>query len=285
MDAGDIKVACEKFEESQKLDPAPGTLLNLADCEERAGRVVLAAEHYKVAAAAFAKTDPRRSFALDKSNATSARIARVTFKTDPALPPDATVHVGDVVLRKFGEELQFDPGPLTVTVEAKGRDPKTLRLDLEPGKKTEVSVDAGPPSKSTALSGNKLTPGPTKAEGGEGSTQRTLGVVGMISGGVVLAAGAAFGIYALDRGAVYGSHCNHTTNACDAEGVDAASSVSWLAPVSTILIVAGGALATTGVVLFLTAPKKKDSATGSMYHAPTVALSPTVGGLRLSGTF
>ena len=284
MDAGDIKTACEKFQESQKLEPAPGTLLNLADCEERAGRVVLASEHYRLAASGFGKTDQRRGFALDKANATSLRIAKVTFKPDPALPPDATVHVGDTVFRRFGEELPFDPGPLTLTVEAKGREPKTTHLELEAGRKTEVVIEAGPEVK-TPPDGVKVNVhGSDKpAPSGENGTQRTLGLVGMISGGVVLGVGAALGVYALDRGAVYGSHCNRTTNACDQEGVDAASSVSWLAPVSTIAIVAGGAIGAAGVVLFLTAPKKSHPSLGTT--SPTVSLAPTLQGLRLSGTF
>lgn len=282
MDAGDIKTACEKFQESQKLEPAPGTLLNLADCEERAGRVVQASEHYRLAASGFGKTDQRRAFALDKASTTSLRIAKVTFKPDPALPADATVHVGDTVFRKFGEELPFDPGPLTVTVEAKGHDPKTTRLELEAGRKIEVVLEVGPEVRVTSDGVRVIVRESDKpATKSENTTQRTVGIVSMISGGVVLAVGTALGVYALDRGAVYGSHCNRTTNACDQEGLDAASSVSWLAPASTIAIVAGGAIGVAGVVLFLTAPhgSRAAPATGS------ISLSPTLQGLRLSGTF
>jgi hypothetical protein len=37
MSKGDVAGACRKFEESDQLDTAPGTLLNLAGCNERLG--------------------------------------------------------------------------------------------------------------------------------------------------------------------------------------------------------------------------------------------------------
>src|SRR5450631_2038862 len=40
MAAKKFDVACEKFRESDRLDPAVGTLFNLANCEEQQGHLV-----------------------------------------------------------------------------------------------------------------------------------------------------------------------------------------------------------------------------------------------------
>jgi hypothetical protein len=63
---GDLETACSKFAESQALDPAVGTLLNLADCESRSGKTHEAIEHYQAARAEMTPDDPRRRFASDQ---------------------------------------------------------------------------------------------------------------------------------------------------------------------------------------------------------------------------
>src|SRR5262245_1711819 len=47
MQSGDFDAACAKFEESERLDKAPGTVLNLAECEEKRGRVATAWGHLR----------------------------------------------------------------------------------------------------------------------------------------------------------------------------------------------------------------------------------------------
>src|SRR5580700_11407036 len=48
-DAGQVSQACADFAESQRLDPALGTLLNLADCHAAEGKTATASAEFEQA--------------------------------------------------------------------------------------------------------------------------------------------------------------------------------------------------------------------------------------------
>src|SRR5688572_3120545 len=51
MGDGNYALAAQKLEESHRLEPAPGTLLNLAECYVKLGRTASAWSTYRTAAA------------------------------------------------------------------------------------------------------------------------------------------------------------------------------------------------------------------------------------------
>src|ERR1700722_7602304 len=82
-DAGDYTTARDRFLASERLDPAPGTLLNVADCEVHLGLLVNAREHFQLAASGFPRTDSRRAWATTRAAEIEKRLARLTRGPPP----------------------------------------------------------------------------------------------------------------------------------------------------------------------------------------------------------
>jgi hypothetical protein len=151
LKAGDLQGACAKLEESQRLDPAPGTLANLGECEEQLGRTASAWEHWRRAAEALPANDARRATAQAHSTELEKKLARLSITLAPQGPdPIAGLMVkrDGVVLgaASLGIALPLDPGRHAVLVSATGRQPRTFDLNVAAGEQRQLSVTVGPPS-------------------------------------------------------------------------------------------------------------------------------------------
>src|SRR5690242_14012919 len=87
MDQGHAEEACPKFEESQRLDPGSGTLLNLARCYEQTGRLASAWSKYleTVAAAKNVGNAGREAEARARAEALKPRLANLSVTPAAAL--------------------------------------------------------------------------------------------------------------------------------------------------------------------------------------------------------
>ncbi len=136
MEAGRYEAACEKLTESYRLDPAAGTLLNLAVCHQKSGRVASAWGEYRQALA-----DANRANRPDRAQLATAGIAEL----EPQLPfltivvPPAVKALRGLVITRNGTPLQsaawdtdlpVDPGKVEVVEVATGYKPKTLYVSL-----------------------------------------------------------------------------------------------------------------------------------------------------------
>jgi hypothetical protein len=159
MKAGDKVGACAKFAESQRLDPAVGTLANLADCEEQVGRTASAWQHWRRAADEMPAGDPRRLTATARAAALEKRLARLTIKLAPGAPATTMVARNGVPLgaATFGLPLPTDPGAHRVAVSAPGFGERRYDVVLAPEEKWELVVEPGPPLPATAVEPPPLT--------------------------------------------------------------------------------------------------------------------------------
>jgi hypothetical protein len=274
--SGDFAHACPKFAESEKLDPAPGTLLNLAECEEHLGHLIEAQEHYRLAASGFPKKDQRREICATKSAALDGRIAHVTLRLAPDVPEGTVVKKDDVSVAAadLGQPIATNPGDLSVVVTAPGHESKSYPLTVKEGDATDLTLQVGPVGAEPQTQGPK-TVVVEKPQETASSPLRPIGITVAVVGVVGLGVGIVTGIMAIDRANTVKTHCNTMTNICaDQEGLSASQDGQVLAPLSTVTIIAGGVLAALGAVLY---------AVGG--HSAKARVAVGLGSVSVEGTF
>lgn len=257
--------ACPKLEESQRLDPAGGTLLHLALCREHEGRIATAWALYEDALAQ-AKHDARKDrakVAQERIDFLGPRLPRMRVRVAVAnrraegftLSRDELV-VGEA---QWGEALPVDPGTHVLTAKATGRKPWTARVDV-PAKPHEVVVEvpelAREPGDPVKTADSPPPPAPTRLEEAKrGEGQRTVGIVlaGVGAAGVVV--GSVFGLISISKNSEADNECAPPDRRrCSAKGIEAGNAASTAGNVSTIAFIAGGVFLAGGLTLYVTAP-------------------------------
>ncbi len=144
FDKGDYPTACAKFEASQAADAAAGTLLNLAVCEEKIGRLIASRKHLAELLSSLGKKDDRLKFAEELVTKLDARIPTLTLAIAPGAPADTTARdaQGDAPL-EIGKALAFDPGPREIIVRAAGRPEARLQVKLAEGARETREIAPG----------------------------------------------------------------------------------------------------------------------------------------------
>ncbi|HEY8073743.1 MAG TPA: hypothetical protein VIF62_06535 [Labilithrix sp.] len=248
--------ACPKYADSFKLDPKPGTMLNLATCHENAGDIASAWASYQEAAvlAGRAKQADREKFAKKKVAELEKRLAYVTYDVAQSSAIEVTVDGKPLPPAAVGTRVPIDPGEHALEAHALAKKTwkTTFLVDAGPSEKTvkvpELEDDevAVPPPSTTPASE------PPRESGSRGGTQRTLGWITAGVGVAGLAVGGFFGARTLSEKSTVDSNC--TGNFCNADGLSANDSAKSAATISTIGFLAGAVLVAGGIALVLTAP-------------------------------
>lgn len=260
--------ACPKLEESQRLDPAGGTLLHLALCREHEGRIATASIHYQDALVQ-AKRDARKDrakIAQDRIDALRPQLPRVRLRVAPAnrrfegftLTNDERV-IGEP---QWDEQVPVDPGAHVITAKAQGRKTWTKHIEA-PARGQELVVNipelerepAAQAASGTSPASPDGTPATRLEDAKRGSAQRTAGiaVTGVGVAGVIV--GSIFGLVSMSNASDADKECAPPDfKLCSAKGVEAGDSAMSAGNVSTVAFVAGGLLVAGGLVLYFTAP-------------------------------
>ncbi len=283
MAAHDYAGACPKFAESQRLAPSGGTLINLAECYERAGQTASAWGTWKDVAAranAAGKADVEQK-AVARATALEPTLARLIVTVASASDvPGLTVKRDGVILghAEFGLAIPVDPGDHVVVAAAPGKRDFSAHVEVA-AKQSDARITVSLP--------NEEAPGPTAGSAAanpasgaplppprlesatspsNGSTQRALGWVGIGVGAAGLAVGSLFGLTAIsDSNQAKSDGCAGKVCTGSPAGVTETNNAIKAANASTVAFVVGGVLAAAGLVVVLTAPSA-----GGVHAAPAV---------------
>src|SRR5262245_10219582 len=172
-DAGDYAGACSKFRESERLDPAIGTVFNIADCEERQGHLARAWTLYREVAQRLPQSDGRRAIAEQRVSALEPKLPRLNVRLGPNAPATSRVEKDGVELgaASLGSELPLDPGAHVVRVSAPGRETQEYRVNLSEAE--HLTLDVEPGAASALKSGQSTAVGASTENSGSG--QKTVG--------------------------------------------------------------------------------------------------------------
>lgn len=282
-DAKRFDEACPKFLASQKLAPAIGTLLNLADCYEKAGlkASAWARFHEAIALSQRMNRPDREKTARERAERLEGQLVRLTVIREER---DTTVKLDGNELDPtiLGTGIPVDPGSHTIEATAKGKPPFSTTIDVDENNLTpsvtipKLRAEAPPPPKEPVEP--PADRGSIDWNRDRGATQRGFGIAAMGLGGAGVAVGAVFGVRAMVLWSGSKDNCN-AEHVCSAEGYDQGTSAKSSGNVSTIAFIAGGALFAGGLVLYLTAPRNRSDTVGSV----RVGMGP--GSVLLGGTF
>ena len=258
---GDFAKACPKFEASQQLDPGLGTLLNLAECNEKLGKTATAWAEYReaipIARASGSKV--RQDLATQRAAALELRLSTLTIRAPSAAADSAALEIRRdgiaVQPAELGSAIPVDPGLHTIEASAPGKQKWSSTFEVSgDSSKLTVDVPALAPSDTKATAPTPAVPAaaaPTPAHAG--SSQRTIAVAVAAVGVVGLGLGTIFGLQASSTWSQAKAHCSSYPNGCDPRGIDLQSSASSKATVSTVAFIAGGVALGVGAVLWFTA--------------------------------
>ncbi|WP_437986373.1 hypothetical protein [Sorangium sp. So ce117] len=203
MKRGKVAEACPKIEESYRLSPRSATLLALAMCHEKQGKVATAWSEYIDLGAAARKEGNKRLEADAKARGAKLELSlpRLTL----SVPRAAVVEGLEVTLdgapvdgALWGQARPIDPGQHKVSASAPGRKPWEKSVTIKRGERKTVAVPALAKDASAAAQPAPAAEAPAPAAPEKGSAGSGDGAAEPGKG----AAGAARGAAAPEKGAV-----------------------------------------------------------------------------------
>ncbi|HKO53293.1 MAG TPA: hypothetical protein VJV79_36540 [Polyangiaceae bacterium] len=302
---GNFSEACPKFEISQRVEPAVGTMLYLAECYEKTNRTASSWAMFREAAS-LAETSgqtERMKTAQARAAKLEPRLAWLTIDVaKEAHVPGLQIRKNGVLVSAelSGTATPVDPGEVVVDASAPGYLPFSTKAKVAAKGRVVVAVpalqaapEATPAAVATAqpLPHDERVPpaavnstpsgaAPLPAASAASGTAERPSIVPWLVGGagvVALGVGTVFGLKAISNADDARKNCpNGLCN--DESGTTAASDAQTQATISNVSFVLGAAAVATGVVLYFTLPTKHGTQVGMLPMADQSSLGLTLRG-------
>jgi len=305
LDGEKFGEACPKLEESHRLDPKAGTILNLAVCHEKQGKTATAWSDYLEAAtfAARAGRKDREDFARERAAALEKEMPRLAVRVEVKVE-GIEVKVDGTILKEaaWGTAAPIDPGEHTVAAVAEGYLAFSSKVMIQAGAKTtdvlvpKLSPEAAekpvPPSLKKAGSAPLVpVPSPAPKEPDRPSFETNsapfwlgIGASGLGLAGLIV--GSVFGLRTFSQRDAGNAECLAPDfKYCSAKGLELHASAESSALISSVAFGLGLGSAAAGVLLIVSSrgPSSKPAKPSSACIAPI--LGPGNAGAQATFSF
>ncbi|WP_437965076.1 hypothetical protein WMF04_36255 [Sorangium sp. So ce260] len=281
MLAGRYPTGCPALAESHRLDPRPGRLFTLAECEAQWGRIATAVARYNDFLALYSRMSEaekiqqheRHVVAREQRDALAPLVPQLTLSLPGNAPPGTVVQRDGITLGQpsLGIALPVNPGEHVVTTKAPGGPVHEVRFTIDRSESKTIELEVTLPGEEPAREeptdrppDQGAVPPPRPAEGAAPSMQASgpsgRRVVTYVAGGLAVSGlilGSVTGLMALDESSRAAKGCRDVgpgVATCGTAGKAAGDRALHLATVSTIGFSAGVVLAGAAVLLLLTEP-------------------------------
>lgn len=298
---GNFVEACPKFEMSQRVEPAVGTMLYLAECYEKTNRTASSWAMFREAASLAENSGQteRMKTAQARAARLEPHLAWLTIEVaKDAVVPGLQIRRNNVYVSSdlSGTPTPVDPGDVTVDASAPGHLPFSTKVKVAAEGRVVVAIPAlalapdsvlpasppaanhdsapstAPAPASQPASVPAASPAPVQAEHAS-ALPWVVGGVGVVALGV----GGYFGLKSISKANDARDIC--PKGICNTEqGATAASDARSAAKLSNVSFAIGAVAVATGAVLYFALPTKHSAQVGML-----PLLEPTSVGLAVRG--
>lgn len=293
--ANNCAAALGKYKEVAQVKLTAKVAFNIAECEERLGRLVSALGNYRLSVAQGAddKADPKLlREAGTRVEALEARVPKLIVTRGKGAE-EAMVFVDGTELgsSQLGQPMITDPGPHILIAKVGGKEylHETVNLSEKESRTFEVKLNVP----KTRIEQPPIDQPPIEQPPPPPPKSRVPGAVVTSVGGVALITGfAALGLRASALSTLAGL-CNASNQCPDTDAAHSAQSKGkTMTGLSEIMVPVGAIAAGVGIYLLVTsgpqkAPAKDEKKEGSAVKLDLVGWAPgaSVGGVSLVGRF